>query len=112
MLSIYPLGVQSLSVLEALLVLVGVLGVRAVLKRSKNPLKLPYPPGPRPSAIPLVGNLADMPSAQGTVPSPRMCSRLINEQNGRPSMNGAWYTASASYLARNAITYLSAQGRW
>ncbi|KAJ6565468.1 cytochrome P450 [Mycena vulgaris] len=63
MLSLYPVVPQSL-VLEATFVLVVALCVRAVFNRSKNPLKLPFPPGPRPSAIPFIGNIADMPSSQ------------------------------------------------
>ncbi|KAJ7608414.1 cytochrome P450 [Roridomyces roridus] len=41
-----------------------VLCLRAIFKRPKNPLNLSYPPGPKPSAIPFVGNIADMPSSQ------------------------------------------------
>ncbi|KAJ7439497.1 cytochrome P450 [Mycena latifolia] len=67
MLSVYSVVPQTLPVLlsEALVVIV-VLAVcaRAVFRRSKNPLMLPLPPGPRPSIIPFVGNIADMPSSQ------------------------------------------------
>ncbi|KAJ7939826.1 hypothetical protein B0H13DRAFT_1850589 [Mycena leptocephala] len=51
--------------LEVLLGFVVALCVRATFNRSKNQLNLPLPPGPKPSAIPFVGNIADMPSSQG-----------------------------------------------
>ncbi|KAJ7805347.1 hypothetical protein B0H14DRAFT_2880935 [Mycena olivaceomarginata] len=38
--------------------------MRATFNRSKNQLNLPFPPGPKPSAIPFVDNIADMPSSQ------------------------------------------------
>ncbi|KAJ6625069.1 cytochrome P450 [Mycena sp. CBHHK59/15] len=50
--------------LFVLLVLVVALCRRTLFKRSKNPLNLPYPPGPKPSAVHFIGNIADMPSSQ------------------------------------------------
>lgn len=35
-----------------------------VRKRSRNPDSLPYPPGPKPSRIPFLGNVPDMPSSE------------------------------------------------
>ncbi|KAJ6588208.1 cytochrome P450 [Mycena capillaripes] len=64
---LYAVLPQSLSILlsEVLVVGAALLCARALFKRSvRNPRKLPFPPGPRPSAIPFVGNLADMPSSQ------------------------------------------------
>ncbi|KAJ7720782.1 cytochrome P450 [Mycena metata] len=49
---------------KGLLLFVGLLCARALFKRSRNPFNLPFPPGPRQSVIPFVGNIADMPSAQ------------------------------------------------
>ncbi|KAF7343357.1 Cytochrome P450 [Mycena venus] len=63
MISVHTFVPQSLPS-QALFVLVAVLCSRFLLRRSKNPLNLPFPPGPRPSAIPFVGNIADMPSSQ------------------------------------------------
>jgi hypothetical protein len=35
-------------------------------RRSRNPMGLPYPPGPKKSIIPLVGNIPDMPESEGS----------------------------------------------
>ena len=32
---------------------------------SRNPLRLPFPPGPQPSIIPFVGNIPEMPTKDG-----------------------------------------------
>ncbi len=34
-------------------------------RHSRNPLRLPFPPGPQPSTIPFVGNIPDMPTKDG-----------------------------------------------
>ncbi|KAJ7764633.1 cytochrome P450 [Mycena maculata] len=67
MLSLYDIFTQSPSIflLEGCLILAAVsLCIRILFNRSKSPLNLPFPPGPRPSAIPFIGNIADMPSSQ------------------------------------------------
>ncbi|KAJ7507105.1 cytochrome P450 [Mycena galericulata] len=66
MISLSILVPQTLPALlsGSVLIVVVALCVRALINRSKNPLNLPFPPGPRPSAIPFVGNISDMPSSQ------------------------------------------------
>ncbi|KAF8208101.1 cytochrome P450 [Mycena galopus ATCC 62051] len=51
----------SVLLLEALLAIFLVVLCTRISGRPKN---LPFPPGPRPSAIPFVGNIANMPSSQ------------------------------------------------
>jgi len=50
----------------------GILGIVAITlyrkaTNTRNPASLPYPPGPKPSWIPFIGNIADMPSSQGAL---------------------------------------------
>jgi hypothetical protein len=57
---------RSILVLDALaLVAATSLGVSLYRKRSRNPAGLPHPPGPKPSVIPFIGNIPDMPSSEG-----------------------------------------------
>lgn len=43
----------------------GFLAINVARKHSAKPKGLPFPPGPKPSVIPFVGNIPDMPSFQG-----------------------------------------------
>lgn len=38
-------------------------------RKTRNPMGLPYPPGPKPSWVPLVGNIPDMPTSEGSFKS-------------------------------------------
>ncbi len=42
-----------------------VVTVKLYSKRSRNPMGYPFPPGPKQSIIPLVGNIPDMPEKDG-----------------------------------------------
>ncbi|KAL1742804.1 cytochrome P450 [Schizophyllum fasciatum] len=44
--------------------LVASLSTLYLRKKSRNAMGLPYPPGPKPSAIPFLGNLPDMPTSE------------------------------------------------
>lgn len=48
-------------------------------RRSRNPLNLPLPPGPKQSIIPFVGNIPDMPTKDGVysfqLPTAIQCQR-------------------------------------
>ncbi|KAJ6464016.1 cytochrome P450 [Mycena sanguinolenta] len=49
---------------QGLLAIVVVVLCAQILRLFRRTRDLPFPPGPRPSAIPFVGNIADMPSSQ------------------------------------------------
>lgn len=69
---LYRLAPQSTAMLVAdvaALIVAVIVATKLATKRTRNPHKLPYPPGPKPSAIPFVGNIPDMPTKDG------MCAR-------------------------------------
>ncbi|KAJ7587011.1 cytochrome P450 [Mycena floridula] len=56
---------SSILVLDAVILFSALsMAVSLYRKRSRNPTGLPFPPGPKPSWIPLVGNIPDMPSSE------------------------------------------------
>lgn len=58
-------SIAALSLRLAAAAFAGCLAVSFARKRSTKPKGLPLPPGPKPSIIPFVGNIPDMPSSQG-----------------------------------------------
>ncbi|KAF7366793.1 Cytochrome P450 [Mycena sanguinolenta] len=66
MISLYTFvaeGSSTLHLLQGLLAIVVTVLCAQILRLFRRSRNLPFPPGPRPSAIPFVGNIADMPSS-------------------------------------------------
>lgn len=57
---------RTLQVLDAAALLSALyVAITIYRRRSRNPMGLPYPPGPKPSMLPLIGNIPDMPEEKG-----------------------------------------------
>lgn len=64
-LSFLPRASTGILALDVVVLLAAFVLAATIYRKRANPTGLPYPPGPKPSKIPFVGNIPDMPSSDG-----------------------------------------------